>query len=107
MAWMLEERQGGARRGGQPACVMTPERGRRRAGVLVILAGVLWWHAWLPAHLAAAFVVWVLLHHVLEGERRHALLRQWRRASGHPVASCSFPSCSLRPPHTGPPTSHR
>jgi hypothetical protein len=57
---------------------MTREQGRRRAAVLLILAVVLWFHAWFPALLVVAFVVWVLLHKRLEGDLGRALLPLWR-----------------------------
>jgi hypothetical protein len=59
---------------------MTREQGRRRAAVLLILAVVLWFHAWFPALLVVAFVVWVLLHKRLEGDLGQDLLPLWRRA---------------------------
>jgi hypothetical protein len=47
--------------------------------MLVILAVVLWFHAWVPALLVVAFVVWALLHKRLEGDLGQALLPLWRR----------------------------
>ena len=58
---------------------MTPEQGRQRAAVLLILTVVLWFHAWFPTLLVAAFVVWVLLHKRLEGDLGQDLLPLWRR----------------------------
>lgn len=58
---------------------MTREQARRRAAVLLILTVVLWFHAWFPALLVVAFVVWVLLHKRLEGNLRQVLLPLWRR----------------------------
>jgi hypothetical protein len=58
---------------------MTRERDRPRAGTLLIAAGALWWHEWLPALLVVAFVVWALLQYRLGRELGHALLRQWPR----------------------------
>ncbi len=58
---------------------MTREQDRRRAVVLLILTVVLWFHAWLPAFLVVAFVVWALLHKRLEGDLGQALLPLWRR----------------------------
>lgn len=58
---------------------MTREQDRRRAAVLLILTVVLWFHAWLPAFLVVAFVVWALLHKRLEGDLGQALLPLWRR----------------------------
>jgi hypothetical protein len=47
--------------------------------VLLILTVVLWFHAWFPALLVVAFVVWVLFHNRLEGNLGQILLPQWRR----------------------------
>jgi hypothetical protein len=58
---------------------MTCEQGRRRAAVLLILAVALWFHAWFPAPVVAAFVAWVLLHKRLEGDLGHDLRPLWRR----------------------------
>jgi hypothetical protein len=58
---------------------MTGEQGRRRAAVLLILAVALWFHAWFPTLIVAAFVAWVLLHKRLEGRLGQTLLPQWRR----------------------------
>jgi len=58
---------------------MTREQGRQRAAVLLILAVALWFHAWFPALIAAAFVVWALIHKRLEGDRGQDLLPLWRR----------------------------
>jgi hypothetical protein len=58
---------------------MTREQGRRRAAVLLILTVVLWFHAWFPALVVVAFVVWALLHKRLEGDLRQGLLPLWRR----------------------------
>jgi hypothetical protein len=58
---------------------MTREQGRRQAAVLLILAVALWFHAWFPALIVAAFVVRVLLHKRLEGDLGHNLLPLWRR----------------------------
>ena len=58
---------------------MTREQGRRRAAVLLTLAVALWFHAWFPALIVAAFVVWVLLHKRLEGDLGDTLLPLWRR----------------------------
>jgi hypothetical protein len=58
---------------------MTREQARRRAAVLLILTVVLWFHAWFPALLVVAFVVWVLLHKRLQGNLRQVLLPLWRR----------------------------
>ena len=57
---------------------MTREQGRRRAAALLILTVVLWFHAWFPALLVVAFVIWVLLHKRLEGDLGRALLPLWR-----------------------------
>jgi hypothetical protein len=46
--------------------------------VLLILTVVLWFHAWFPALLVVAFVIWVLLHKRLEGDLGRALLPLWR-----------------------------
>jgi hypothetical protein len=58
---------------------MTREQGRRRAAVLLILTGGLWFHAWLPVLLVVAFVVWVLFHKRLESDLGRRLLPLWRR----------------------------
>jgi hypothetical protein len=58
---------------------MTREPGRRRAAVLLILSVVFWFHAWFPALLVVAFVVWALLHKRLEGDLGQDLLPLWRR----------------------------
>ncbi len=52
---------------------------RRTAGVLLVLAWMLWFHRWVPALLVAAFVVWVILHHRLEVDLGEMVLRRWRR----------------------------
>jgi hypothetical protein len=69
----------GRRRRDRSGSPMTREQGRRRAAVLLILAVVLWFHAWFPALLVVAFVVWVLLHKRLEGDLGQDLLPRWRR----------------------------
>jgi hypothetical protein len=48
---------------------------RRRAGVLVISAAVLWWHEWMPALIVVAFLAWALLHRRYQGSRREAFMR--------------------------------
>jgi hypothetical protein len=58
---------------------MTGEQGRRHTAVLLILAVVLWFHAWVPALLVVAFVVWALLHKRLEGDLGQVLHPLWRR----------------------------
>jgi hypothetical protein len=55
-------------------------RARRRAAVLVILAAALWWHAWMPALLLVAFVLWAVLHTRFEGDRRAGFMRFRARA---------------------------
>ncbi|MBI2203906.1 MAG: hypothetical protein HYU41_08660 [Candidatus Rokubacteria bacterium] len=52
---------------------------RRAAGVLLIVTSVIWLHEWMPALFVAAFVVWAVVHHRLEGEFGDGLLRWWRR----------------------------
>ena len=49
------------------------------AAVLVILAAVFWWHAWMPAVAVVAFVGWVLLHRRYQGARREDFMRFRRR----------------------------
>ena len=51
----------------------------RAAGVLLVLAWVLWFHYWAPALLVVTFVVWAILHKRLEAGLGDVLLRQWRR----------------------------
>ena len=46
--------------------------------MLLILTMVLWFHAWFPALLVVAFVIWVLLHKRLEGDLGRALFPLWR-----------------------------
>ena len=46
--------------------------------MFLILTVVLWFHAWFPALLVVAFVIWVLLHKRLEGDLGRALLPLWR-----------------------------
>jgi hypothetical protein len=53
---------------------------RRTAGVLLVLAWVLWFHRWVPALLVVACVIWVILHNRLEAGLGEALQRRWRRA---------------------------
>jgi hypothetical protein len=53
---------------------------RRAAGVLLVVAWVLWLHRWAPAMLVVTFVVWVILHNRLEGAPGEGLRRRWRRA---------------------------
>jgi hypothetical protein len=53
---------------------------RRTAGVLLVLAWVLWLHRWVPALLVVIFVVWVILHNRLEAGLGEVLHRWWRRA---------------------------
>ena len=56
------------------------DRPRRQwAAVLLILTAVLWLHEWVPALFVAAFVLWVLVHHRLEGDLGAVLLRWGRR----------------------------
>jgi hypothetical protein len=55
------------------------QRGRA-AGVLLVVAWVLWFHRWVPAMLVVTFGVWVILHHRLEGGLGEVLRRRWRRA---------------------------
>ena len=50
-------------------------RARRHAAVLVMLAAALWWHAWMPAVILVAFVVWAALHTRYHGARREAFMR--------------------------------
>lgn len=52
---------------------------RRAAGVLLIVTSVIWLHEWMPALFVAAFVVWAVVHHRLEGDLGDGLLRWWRR----------------------------
>jgi hypothetical protein len=58
---------------------MTPDQGRRRASVLLILTSVVWLHEWFPALFVVAFVAWVLLHKRLEGDLGKDLLRLCQR----------------------------
>jgi hypothetical protein len=53
---------------------------RRSAAVLFIVTAVIWLHEWVPALFVAAFVLWVIVHHRLEGNLGEVLLRRWRRA---------------------------
>ena len=66
---------------------MNGEGGRRAAAVFLILAWVLWLHAWVPALLVAGLVSWVFVHKRLEGDLGKALVRVWRRVwpPGAPV----------------------
>ncbi len=48
---------------------------RHRAAVLVVLAAALWWHAWMPAVMLGAFLLWVALHRRYQGARRDAFMR--------------------------------
>lgn len=54
-------------------------RGRRRAGVLLIITSVLWLHQWFPALMVVGFVVWLLIHRRLEGDLGDRLLGLWQR----------------------------
>lgn len=54
-------------------------RGRRRAGVLLIITSVLWLHQWFPALMVVGFVVWLVIHRRLEGDLGDRLLRLWQR----------------------------
>ena len=56
-----------------------PSSARRRAGVFVILAAALWWHAWVPGLILAAFIAWALLHRRYQGGRRVRFMRLRRR----------------------------
>jgi len=47
--------------------------------VLLIITSGQWLHAWVPALLVVAFVVWIFVHHRLEGDLGADLLRGWRR----------------------------
>jgi hypothetical protein len=53
---------------------------RHSAAVLLIVTTVMWLHEWIPALFVAAFVLWVIVHHRLEGDLGDVLLRRWRRA---------------------------
>ena len=53
---------------------------RRVAGVLLVLAWVLWLHRWVPALLVVTLVVWVILHNRLDAGLSEVLHRRWRRA---------------------------
>lgn len=52
-----------------------PRAARRRTAVLVILGAVFWWHAWMPAVIVVAFVVWAALHTRYQGTRREGFMR--------------------------------
>jgi hypothetical protein len=52
----------------------------RTAGVLLVLAWVLWFHRWAPALLVVTVVVWVILHHRLAAGLGDVLHRRWRPA---------------------------
>lgn len=47
--------------------------------MLVILAAALWWHAWMPAVILVAFVLWAVLHTRFQGTRRAAVMRLRQR----------------------------
>jgi hypothetical protein len=53
---------------------------RHSAAVLLIVTAVLWLHQWVPALFVAAFVLWAIVHHRLEGDLGDVLFRWWRRA---------------------------
>lgn len=64
-----------------PRTVVKPElrAARRTAGVFVILAAVVWWHAWMPGLILLAFLAWALLHTRYQGARREGFMRLRRR----------------------------
>ena len=45
----------------------------------LVAASLVWLHRWIPAFLLAAFVLWLLFHERLEGDRGKSRLRRWRR----------------------------
>lgn len=54
-------------------------RGRRRAGVLLIITSALWLHQWFPALMVAGFLAWLVVHQRLEGALGDRLLALWQR----------------------------
>ena len=58
---------------------MTRLTAAHSAGILVILAAVFWWHAWMPAVAVLAFLGWVLVHRRYQGARREAFMSFRRR----------------------------
>lgn len=59
---------------------MNDQQRRHSAAVLLIVTAVIWLHEWVPALFVAAFVLWAIVHHRLEGDLGDILLRRWRRA---------------------------
>ena len=53
---------------------------RRRAGVYVILAAALWWHALMPGLILLTFIAWAVLHRRYQGVRREGFMRLRQRA---------------------------
>jgi hypothetical protein len=56
-----------------------PRAAGRRAGVYVILAAALWWHALMPGLILVAFIVWAVFHTRYQGARRDRFMRFRRR----------------------------
>ena len=63
------------RRTPRTAVKAEPRSARRRAGVFVILAAALWWHALVPGLILVAFIVWAVLHTRYQGARRDRFMR--------------------------------
>jgi len=59
---------------------VSDQQRRHWAAVLLIVSGVTWLHEWVPALFVAAFVLWIIVHHRLEGDLGDVLFRWWRRA---------------------------
>ena len=65
----------------QNARINTTYRQRRHAaGVLLVLAWVVWFHSWSPVILVAGVVGWIILHKQLEAGVGGTLGRAWRDA---------------------------
>src|SRR5688572_3322831 len=64
----------------------TREQARRHAAVILAITSGVLLHAWAPAIFVVGFVVWVLVHHRLEGDLGEQLGRLWRRVWPPPAA---------------------
>lgn len=52
-----------------------PRAPQRRATLVILFAAALWVHAWMPAAVVVAFVLWALFHTRYQGHRREAFMR--------------------------------
>ena len=59
---------------------MNGRQRRHSAAVVLVVTSVSWLHEWFAALFVAAFVLWLIVHTQLEGDRGEVLLRWWRRA---------------------------